>query len=142
MKISTKGRYALRLLLDLAMNESGEPIRLKEVAERQSISDKYLEQIIATLNKGGVVKSTRGAQGGYSLKKAPSEYTVGMILRLMEGSLAPVECVEEGEAVCDRCDGCATMKLWAKVNDAVNQVVDSVTLQDLVDWQKEGQSLE
>ena len=93
MKISTKGRYALRLLLDLAMNESGEPIRLKEVAERQGISDKYLEQIIATLNKGGVVKSTRGAQGGYSLKKAPSEYTVGMILRLMEGSLAPVECV-------------------------------------------------
>lgn len=138
MKISTKGRYALRLMLDLAMNESGEPIRLKEVAERQGISDKYLEQIIATLNKAGVVKSTRGAQGGYSLKKAPSEYTVGMILRLTEGSLAPVACVEEGEEVCDRCDGCATMKLWAKVNDAVNQVVDSVTLQDLVDWQKEG----
>lgn len=141
MKISTKGRYALRLLLDLAMNESGEPIRLKEVAERQGISDKYLEQIIATLNKGGVVKSTRGAQGGYSLKKTPSEYTVGMILRLMEGSLAPVECVEEGDAVCDRCDGCATMKLWAKVNDAVNAVVDGVTLQDLVDWQREGQAI-
>ncbi len=142
MKISTKGRYALRLLLDLAMNESGEPIRLKEVAERQGISDKYLEQIIATLNKGGVVKSTRGAQGGYSLKKGPSEYTVGMILRLMEGSLAPVECVEEGDAVCDRCDGCATMKLWAKVNDAVNQVVDNVTLQDLVNWQKNEQNEE
>ena len=142
MKISTKGRYALRLLLDLAMNESGEPIRLKEVAERQGISDKYLEQIIATLNKGGVVKSTRGAQGGYSLKKGPSEYTVGMILRLMEGSLTPVECVEEGDAVCDRCDGCATMKLWAKVNDAVNQVVDNVTLQDLVNWQKNEQNEE
>ena len=138
MRISTKGRYALRLMLDLAMNESGEPIRLKDVAERQGISDKYLEQIIAVLNKSGYVKSTRGAQGGYSLKKSPSEYTVGMILRLTEGSLAPVACVEDGEDACDRCDGCATMKLWAKVNDAVNNVVDTVTLQDLVDWQKEG----
>ncbi len=139
MKISTKGRYALRLMLDLALNESGEPIRLKEVAGRQGISDKYLEQIIATLNKAGYVKSTRGAQGGYSLKKAPGEYTVGMILRLTEGSLAPVACVEDGKDACDRCDGCATMKLWAKVNDAVNNVVDTVTLQDLVDWQREGE---
>lgn len=142
MKISTKGRYALRFMLDLALNESEEPIRLKEVAERQGISDKYLEQIIATLNKAGYVKSTRGAQGGYRLKKAPGEYTVGMILRLTEGSLAPVACVEEGQDVCDRCDGCATMKLWVKVNDAVNNVVDTVTLQDLVDWQREGEQWE
>lgn len=142
MKISTKGRYALRLMLDLAMNESKEPIRLKEVAERQDISDKYLEQIIAILNKAGYVKSTRGAQGGYSLKKSPAEYTVGMILRLTEGSLAPVSCVEDGEASCDRSQGCVTVKLWRKINDAVNDVVDTVTLQDLVDWQKEGQPLE
>lgn len=142
MKISTKGRYALRFMLDLALNESEEPIRLKEVAERQGISDKYLEQIIATLNKAGYVKSTRGAQGGYRLKKAPGEYTVGMILRLTEGSLAPVACVEEGQEVCDRCDGCAAMKLWVKVNDAVSNVVDTVSLQDLVDWQREGEQWE
>lgn len=137
MKISTKGRYALRLMLDLAMNETGEPIRLKDVAERQGISDKYLEQIIAVLNRAGYVKSTRGAQGGYSLKKSPEEYTVGMILRLTEGSLAPVACVEEEENTCERCDSCATMKLWRKINDAVNEVVDSVTLKDLVEWQTE-----
>ena len=136
MKISTKGRYALRLMLDLAMNEAGEPIRLKDVAERQDISDKYLEQIISVLNKAGYVKSTRGAQGGYVLKKAPEEYTVGMILRLTEGSLAPVACVEDEENTCERCDSCATMKLWRKVNDAVNDVVDTVTLKDLVEWQK------
>ena len=136
MKISTKGRYALRLMLDLAMNEAGEPIRLKDVAERQDISDKYLEQIISVLNKAGYVKSTRGAQGGYVLKKAPEEYTVGMILRLTEGSLAPVACVEDEENTCERCASCATMKLWRKVNDAVNDVVDTVTLKDLVEWQK------
>lgn len=140
MKISTKGRYALRLMLDLALNETGDPVRLKDVAERQGISDKYLEQIIAVLNKAGYVKSTRGAQGGYSLKKAPGEYTVGMILRTTEGSLAPVDCVEDRDSVCDRCDGCATLKLWDKINDAVNNVVDNVTLQDLADWQKEGKA--
>ena len=92
MKISTKGRYALRLMLDLAMNDTGSPVSLKDVAKRQGISDKYLEQIISVLNRAGYVKSVRGAQGGYMLRKEPEDYTVGMILRLTEGSLAPVSC--------------------------------------------------
>lgn len=135
MKVSTKGRYALRLMIDLANNENGEPIRIKDVAERQGISDKYLEQIISILNKAGYVKSVRGPQGGYTLKKRPEDYTVGMILRLTEGSLAPVACVEEEETDCQRKKGCVTYLLWKKMNDAVNSVVDTVTLQDLIDWQ-------
>ena len=137
MKISTKGRYALRLMLDLATNNSGEPVSLKDVAKRQGISDKYLEQIISVLNKAGYVKSIRGAQGGYLLRKDPSEYTVGRMLRLAEGSLAPVACVEDDEVVCDRMDACVTSIVWRRINEAINGVVDSITLQDLVDWQGE-----
>ena len=133
MKISTKGRYALRLMIDLAINYEGNPIRIKDIAERQNISNKYLEQIIAILNKAGYVKSVRGRQGGYMLKKAPEEYTVGMILRLTEGSLAPVECVEEEETLCPRKQTCATFTVWKKINDAINNVVDNITLADLVE---------
>lgn len=135
MKISTKGRYALRLMMDLAIHNTGEPISLKDVARRQEISDKYLEQIISTLNKAGYVKSIRGAQGGYMLKKDPKDYTVGMILRVTEGSLAPVDCVEEGMAECERMNECATVLIWQKINEAVNNVVDNITLEDLVEWQ-------
>lgn len=135
MKISTKGRYALRLMIDLAIHNTGEPISLKDVARRQEISDKYLEQIISILNKAGYVKSIRGAQGGYMLKKDPKDYTVGMILRVTEGSLAPVECVEEGMAECERMNECATILIWQKINEAVNNVVDNITLEDLVEWQ-------
>ena len=137
MKISTKGRYALRLMIDLAMNSVGEPVSLKDVAKRQGISEKYLEQIISVLNRAGYVKSIRGAQGGYLLRRAPEEYTVGMILRLTEGSLAPVTCVEDGDFPCERQEHCVTVILWKKINDAINSVVDSITLQDLVDWQNE-----
>ena len=137
MKISTKGRYALRLMLDLAMNSTGSPVSLKDAAKRQGISDKYLEQIISVLNRAGYVKSVRGAQGGYMLRKEPEEYTVGMILRLTEGSLAPVACIEEDEVSCDRQENCVTLILWKKINDAVSSVVDHTTLQDLVDWQRE-----
>ena len=138
MKISTKGRYALRLMLDLAMNSAGQPVSLKDVAKRQEISDKYLEQIISVLNRAGYVRSVRGAQGGSLLRKAPEEYTVGMILRLTEGSLAPVPCIEEdNEVECDKREECVTVILWKKINDAVNSVVDHTTLQDLVDWQRE-----
>ena len=136
MKISTKGRYALRLMIDLAINYEGNPIRIKDIAERQNISNKYLEQIIAKLNKAGYVKSVRGPQGGYMLKKSPEEYTVGMILRLTEGSLAPVACVEEDGTDCERQSGCVTYLLWKKMADAVNDVVDTTTLKDLVEWQK------
>lgn len=134
MKISTKGRYALRLMLDLAMNHTGAPVSLKDIAKRQGISDKYLEQIISILNKAGYVKSIRGAQGGYILTKKPGEYTVGMILRLTEGSLAPVACVEENNH-CERMQDCATIMVWKKMNDAINGVVDGIMLSDLVDYE-------
>lgn len=137
MKISTKGRYALRLMIDLAENNTGTPISLKDVARRQGISDKYLEQIISILNKAGYVRSIRGAQGGYVLKKSPEKYTVGMILRQTEGSLSPVSCIEDDEIVCERKDACVTSVVWKKISDAINDVVDNITLQDLVDLQRE-----
>ena len=136
MKISTKGRYALRLMLDLAINNTGEFITIKSIAARQEISDKYLEQIITQLSRAGFVKSSRGAQGGYRLAKEPKEYTVGMILRLIEGSLAPVSCVEEEVSDCSRYGCCATAFVYNRINDAVNEVVDSITLEDLVERQK------
>ena len=136
MRSSTKGRYAIRLMLDLAMNYAGEPIRLKDVAQRQNISEKYLEQIISTLNKAGFVRSVRGPQGGYSLSKEPSEYTVGQILRLTEGSLSPVECAQENGAPCEREEGCVTRILWQKLDEAINSVVDNITLEDLLGWQE------
>ncbi len=135
MKISTKGRYALRLMLDLALNDNGEPIRIKDIAARQEISDKYLEQIISTLNKAGYVKSIRGPQGGYRLTREPARYTVGMILRLTEGSLAPVACLENEVNDCPRQDSCATLRLWKMLDEAVSGVVDKVTLADLAEWQ-------
>ena len=138
MKISTKGRYALQLMLDLATYNTGGPVSLKDVARRQEISDKYLEQIIAVLNKAGYVRSIRGAQGGYVLKKEPSEYTVGMILRLTEGDLAPVACVSgEGDDVCVQKDSCVTIRIWQQINDAVNEVIDHITLADMLQWQSE-----
>lgn len=137
MKISTKGRYALRLMLDLGMNHTGEPVSLKDVAKRQEMSDKYLEQIISVLNKAGYVRSIRGAGGGYVLTKAPSEYTVGMILRLTEGDLAPVSCVGQEAIACERKTDCVTARVWEKINDAVNDVVDHITLADLMEWQSE-----
>ena len=136
MKISTKGRYAVRVMLDLALNNNGECIKVKEIAARQGISEKYLEQIIAVLNKAGYVKSVRGAQGGYRIAKEPADYTVGMILRLTEGSLAPVACLEDGADICERCDTCETLEVWQELYNAVNKVVDGVTIADLVERRK------
>ena len=136
MKISTKGRYALRLMIDIAQHCNEKPVSIKEAAKRQNISDKYLEQIISILNNAGYVKSIRGPHGGYLLKKAPKDYTVGMILRLTEGSLAPVACVED-EDTCDKMNDCATVLVWKKMNEAINQVVDSITLADLVDYERQ-----
>ena len=133
MKISTKGRYAVRVMVDLAKHNTGECIKVKEIANRQGISEKYLEQIIAVLNKAGYVNSVRGAQGGYRLAKNPKDYTVGMILRLTEGSLAPVACLEESADACERCDDCETLGVWKKIYTAVNQVVDDITLADLLE---------
>lgn len=135
MKVSTKGRYALRLMIDIAVNSNDRPVSIKEIARRQGISEKYLEQIISILNSAGFVRSVRGAQGGYILRKEPREYTIGMILRLTEGSLAPVACIEDNVVQCDRVENCATIEVWRRLNDAINGVVDNITLADLVEWQ-------
>ena len=137
MKISTKGRYALRLMLDLATYNTGEPVSIRDIAKRQQISEKYLEQIIAVLNKAGFVRSVRGAQGGYVLKKDPKEYTVGMILRQTEGDLSPVSCIGDEGTPCERKETCVTVRIYEKINDAVNGVVDYITLSDLLEWQSE-----
>ena len=131
MKISTKGRYALRLMLDLAMNHNGSFIPLKAVSKRQDISDKYLEQIVHLLSKGGLVQSARGAQGGYRLTREPADYTVGEILRLVEGSLVPVACLECG-ANCEHTDKCMTIDLYKRMQKAIDDIVDGTTLVDLI----------
>ena len=131
MKISTRGRYAVRVMLELAMQKPGTCIAIKEIAARQELSEKYLEQIISILNKAGFVKSVRGSQGGYYLTKDPSEYTVGMILRLTEGSLNPVSCLDQDVNQCDRCDCCETLDVWKQLSDAINTVVDNITIADL-----------
>lgn len=136
MRISTKGRYALRLMLDLALAEN-QVVRLKDVAARQEISLKYLEQIISVLQKCGYVKSMRGPGGGYMLAKKPEQYTVGMILRQIEGSLAPVACLDGEENDCVRQESCVTLRLWKMLYEAINSVVDQVTLADLVAWEHE-----
>lgn len=137
MKISTKGRYALRLMLDIAINDSGEPVRLKDIAKRQEISVKYLESIASILSKSGFIKSIRGAQGGYRLTKSTDNYTVGSILRLTEGSMSPVDCLDEDMGYCDRASDCTTLKLWRELDNAIKSVIDKYTLRDLVDWEKE-----
>lgn len=131
MKISTKGRYALRLMLDIALHSQGEAISLRDVAKRQEISDKYLEQIVTPLARAGLLRSVRGAGGGYLLTREPGEYTVGQILRPLEGSLAPVSCVD-GNNCCNRAERCVTLDIWRNIQEAVNGVVDHTTLADLI----------
>ena len=136
MKISTKGRYAIRLMLELAMREKDGYVSIKSIASNQGISEKYLEQIIQLLSRNGLVESTRGAQGGYKLTRKPSEYTVGEILRVTEGSLAPVSCLDDDSNHCEHCDDCVTIEIWQNVLDAINEVVDGITLDYLVEKQK------
>lgn len=137
MKISTKGRYAIRVMLDLATNQTSGYVKVKQIAERQEISEKYLEQIISILNKAGFVRSARGAQGGYRMAKDANQFTVGMILRLTEGSLSPVACLDDEVNECDRCDTCETLGVWIELSEAINAVVDGVTIADLVEKQQE-----
>lgn len=141
MKISTRGRYALRMMLDLAIH-SDEYITIKSIAERQEVSNKYLEQIITVLSRAGFVKSIRGPQGGYKLARPAAEYTVGMILRLIEGNLVPVACMEDTPNQCSRCDTCVTLDIWKQLEEAISSVVDHITLEDLVQrhHQKQPQS--
>lgn len=132
MRISTKGRYALRLIIDIAINSSNKPVSIKDVSIRENISDKYLEQIISILNSGGIVRSVRGPQGGYTLRKAPEDITVGMILRLTEGTISPVPCVEEDSPKCERMSTCSTYDLWQRLNQAISDVLDTTTIADLI----------
>ena len=137
MLVSTKGRYALRIMVDLAVNGDGnEPVKIKDIARRQGISGKYLEQIISILSRAGFVRSVRGNQGGYFLAHDPSEYTVGTILRAAEGNLAPVECLNGEENLCSMQQDCVTLKLWRELDEAIRGVVDKYTLDDLVQWQR------
>lgn len=133
MKISTKGRYALRMLLDLAMHESEGYVALKDIAERQSISKKYLEQIVPLLNKSGMLKTNRGYQGGYMLSKPASGYTVGDVLRITEGSLCPVSCLQYTPNDCPRAAECMTLFVWEGLYKAIAGYLDGITLQDIID---------
>ena len=129
MLISTKGRYALRVMLELAQGEPGECMPLPVIAQRQGISEKYLEQIINPLTKSGLVKSFRGAQGGYTLTNPPEATTVGEILRVLEGSLSPVDCVDHPN--CANSDHCVSLSIWKKMKVALDEVVDNITLADM-----------
>lgn len=136
MKISTKGRYALRLMIELAKFDQSSPVRLKELAERQNISEKYAEQIIGLMRRGGVVSARRGTQGGYELAKSPKDITVGTILRLTEGDLSPVPCMENNGVPCERKYSCATYHLWEKLKESINSVVDHTTIADLAEMDR------
>lgn len=135
MKISTKGRYALRMLIDLAEHSGGNFVSLKDIAERQNISKKYLEQIVPILNKASVLQTNRGFQGGYRLAKPPAQYTVGMILRMTEGSLAPVACLDNDPVECERSGECATLPVWRGLYKVITDYLDGITIQDIVDRQ-------
>lgn len=129
--ISTKGRYALRLMIDIASYSNGSPVTLKDVSKRQDVSIKYLEQVVSLLLKRGYLISIRGNNGGYLLSKDPKEYTAGDIIRCAEGTLAPVACLQTDCNVCPRKDICSTLDFWKGFYDVVNNYVDSVTLDDL-----------
>ena len=134
MKLSTKGTYGMKAILDLALHSDGNPVAIKSIAERQNISENYLEQLFAILRKSGLLQSIRGAQGGYILAKNPGKITAGLILRILEGSLAPVHCVEENKPeACNRSENCITKYVWAEIRDKIYDVVDSITLADLVE---------
>lgn len=132
MLISTKGRYALRVMIDLAEHQDSERTPLKEIAERQEISQKYIEAIMTLLSKSGLVDAVHGKGGGYMLNRKPEDYKIGEILRLTEGSLSPVACLEAGAAECPRKGNCRTLPLWTKLDELVEGYLDSVSLADLM----------
>ena len=132
MKISTKGRYALHFMLDLATQKEGEFISLKDVASRQAISMKYLEQIVAQLTRAGYIRSLRGPQGGYRLSRRVEDYTVGDILRVTEGDLSPTDCLQEDYRACPNASGCPTLPFWQGLYDVVNEYMDKTTLADFM----------
>ena len=135
MIVSSKGRYALRVLIDMAEHDGtgSEYVPAKSIAERQEISKKYLEQIMSILSKGGLVDGGHGQKGGYKLTRAPKDYTVGEILRLTEGDLAPVACLSTGAAPCTRSSACRTIAMWSEFNRITNEYFDKITLADLME---------
>ncbi len=137
MKVSTKGRYALRTMIDLAVNETGIPIPLKDIASRQNISLKYMEQIISLLIKAKLVKSVRGNNGGYLLAKPSMQYTAGDILRAAEGDMSPIACIKQNHSNCDLADSCGVLPFWFGLNKVINGYLDSVTLSELARQAKE-----
>ena len=136
MKLSTKGRYAMRAMLDLALHYGEGPILLKDVAKRERISERYLEQIILPLKAAGLVNSTRGARGGFILAKPPSQIRLIEVMQVSEGSIAPVECVSDPE-VCSHASLCVTRDIWSEMKKAMDGILESTTLQDLVERQRE-----
>lgn len=140
MLVSTKGRYALRVMLELAQSQPDAYMPLPLIAQRQGISEKYLESIIAILSRAGLVEGLRGKGGGYRLTRSAADYSVGEILRLTEGSLAPVTCLEGAENPCPRAGECTTLPMWQKLDDLINTYLDSVSLSDLLS-QTDGNAL-
>jgi len=132
MKISSGGRYALRMMIDIAQNAEGSRVTIKDISERQGISVKYLEQIVTYLKRAKLLRSERGSQGGYMLIKEPKEYTAGQIIRAIEGDLAPVACLSNENNFCERKDVCPTLGFWQGLYKLVDDYVDSVTLEDLI----------
>ncbi|MBQ8426313.1 MAG: Rrf2 family transcriptional regulator [Clostridia bacterium] len=133
MMISTRGRYALRVLIDIAENSNGNYIPLNDIASRQDISEKYLESILVLLTRGNLLNGLRGKGGGYKLTKAPEEYTMKSILTITEGTLAPVACLKDGAAPCSKASSCKTLSVWQGLNKAITEYLDSVTLADIIE---------
>lgn len=133
MKISSKGRYALRMMVDIAENDTGKWVTIKGISERQGISVKYLEQIVTNLTRAGLLRSERGPQGGYMLTKLPEQYTAGQIIRAIEGKLAPVACLNDEVNLCERSGYCKTLDFWKGLYENIDNYVDSVTLKELAD---------
>ncbi len=138
MMISTRGRYALRLLVDMAEHQGDDYMPLREIAERQDISEKYLESIVNLLVKGKVLTALRGKKGGYRLRKSPDQYTVRSILELTEGSLAPVTCLDSGQKTCSRLADCRTLPLWQGLDRVISEYLDSYTIEDLMRRESSG----
>lgn len=138
MRLSTKGRYGVKAVFDLALNSNSEKsVTLKSIAERQGISEPYLEQLMASLRKAGIVKSIRGSQGGYLLSNEPDKITVGDVIRTLEGEMSPTECVDETTHInCTESACCVTRIVWQKIKDSVDQVIDSITIQDMLEDHK------
>ena len=131
MKLSTKGRYGVKAMVDLAINYGEEPVSIKSISERQSISEYYLEQLFSTLRRAELIKSIRGAQGGYILNRSPEQITIHQIIEVLEGPIEVSNCLED--AACNNIDCCATRLLWKKIKDSIDSVTSSITLKDIVD---------